>query len=438
LRAVLTSQKLLEIARIAAIALFGCGLALPARSADLSLAQAEALLAARNRELQLARRAAESADAQLVIAGARPNPTLSLNSSQINNNPGIGNGPLAQKRIDTVLRLDQPIERGSKRELRIGAAQGLASAARGDALDTLRQQLAALRTSYYELKFAQEKLVVLGETAQLFERSFAAAQTRLKAGDLAAADLAKLQVDYERSRNDARAAVGDLARAQLALAYLIGEEARASELRAADDWPAPRALDAASMQRAIDARPDVLAARARLEAAQQARDLALAQRTRDVVVGAQIERMPGTDPVNSIGVGIAIPLFTGYDFSGDIRKAETDRYAARDALDRTRALAAVDLRRAASDAAAAAERVARFQGELLGAAERAAQGAEFAFERGGTTVLEVLDARRTLRAVRLEALAARADYAKALAAWQASFASAESLEAIMPKKNEGE
>ncbi len=427
-----------EIRLATTVVLVFCVSIVPARAADVSLAQAEALLATRNREVLLARRAAESADAGLAIAGARPNPTLSLNSSQINNNPGIGNGPLAQKRIDTVLRLDQPIERGSKRELRIGTAQGLADAARGDALDMLRQQLAALRMSYYDLKFAQEKLAVLNETAQLFERSFAAAQTRLKAGDLAAADLAKLQVDYERSRNDARAAAGDLARAQLALAYLIGEEAHAVELRAADDWPATRAIDAASVQKAIDARPDVLAAQSRLDAAEKARDLALAQRTRDVVVGAQIERAPGAEPVNSIGVGIAIPLFTGYDFSGDIRKAEADRYAARDALERTRALAAVDVQRAASDAAAAAERVARFQGELLRAAERAAQGAEFAFERGGTSVLAVLDARRTLRAVRLEALAAHADYAKALAAWQASLASAEALDAVMPKKEKQE
>jgi cobalt-zinc-cadmium efflux system outer membrane protein len=430
----LRAVKSPQIVQIATVALVCCGLGLPARAAELSLAQAEALLVARNRDVQLARRAAESADAQLVIAGARPNPTLSLNTAQINSNPGIGAGSPGQKRVDTVLRFDQPIERGAKRELRIDAAQGLARAARGDALDTLRQQFTALRTSYYELRLAQDKLTVLGETAQLFERTFAAARTRLKAGDLAAADLAKLQVDYERSRNDARAAAGDLARAQLALAYLIGEEARASELRAADDWPAARPIEAAVAQAAIDARPDVLAARARLEAAETLRDLALAQRTRDVVLGAQIERAPGAEPVNSIGVGIAIPLFTGYDYSGDIRKAETDRYAARDALARVRALAAVEYQRAASDAAAAAERLARFQGELLTAAERAAQGAEYAFERGATSVLEVLDARRTLRAVRLEALAAHADYAKAFALWQASLASAEALEAVMPKK----
>jgi hypothetical protein len=40
----------------------------------------------------------------------------------------------------------------------------------------------------------------------------------------------------------------------------------------------------------------------------------------------------------------------------------------------------------------------------------------------------VLDARRTLAAVRLEAHAARADYAKALAAWRAAQASVQSLE----------
>ena len=42
-------------------------------------------------------------------------------------------------------------------------------------------------------------------------------------------------------------------------------------------------------------------------------------------------------------------------------------------------------------------------------------------------MLEVLDARRTLRAVRLEALASRTDYAKALAAWRASQTTVEML-----------
>ncbi|HSU65046.1 MAG TPA: TolC family protein [Burkholderiales bacterium] len=409
---------------------FGVALAsagTPCDARDLSLTEAEKLLAAHNRELRAARRNVESAQAQRLIAGARPNATFSINSSEINTNPGIGGGSFGQKHVDTVFRIDQPFERGDKRGLRLDVASGLQKAAENDSLDVLRQQLAALRAAYFDLKQVQEKVVVLADTAQLFTGTLAAAQARLKAGDLAPADVAKVQVDYERAQNDARAVRAELVRTQFALGYMIGAEAGAGELRATDPWPAAERTDPAALEQAIESRPDVLAAQARVEAAEKQRDLAKAQRTRDFVIGAQYERFPGSVPINSIGFGVALPLFTGYDFSGDIQKAEVDRYAALDALERARAVAGIELRRAASDLNAAAERLERYESSLLGAAGRSAQAAEFAFLRGATSVLEVLDARRTLRAVQLEAVSARADYAKALAAWRASLSTAEQL-----------
>ncbi|HYL90524.1 MAG TPA: TolC family protein [Burkholderiales bacterium] len=411
--------------------LLGCLLAACASAAlarDLSLAETEQLLSKNNRELQAARRAVESAQAQQVIAGARPNATLSVNSTSINDSNAIDG---IKRTADTTLRIDQPFERGNKRELRLDAAAGLQRAARIDSLDVLRQQLAAARGAYFDLKLAQERMQVLAETAQLFSGTLAAAQRRLKAGDLAPADVAKVQVDYERSQNDARAARADLGRAQINVAYLLGLDAEALELRAIDPWPALARADAAAVSDAIEARPDVAAARARVEAAERLRDLARAQRTRDITVGAQVERwIPGGGaPSTSVGLGVAVPLFTGYDYSGDIQKAEVDRYAAMDALARTRAVAMNELRRAAEDLNAAADRLERFDASLLAAANQSAQASEFAFTRGAISVLEVLDARRTLRAVRLDALAARNDHAKALAAWRAAQASVQSLEA---------
>jgi cobalt-zinc-cadmium efflux system outer membrane protein len=402
-----------------------------AAARDLSLVEAERLLAERGRELLAARRAVEAAGAQRISAAARPNPTLSLNSSSISNNPGTGPGPANQWRIDTILRIDQPFERGNKRELRMEAAEGLERAARGDSLDVLRTQLAQMRGAYYDLKQAEEKVAILGETAQLFGRTLAAAQARLKAGDLAAADVAKVQVDHERAQNDYRVAQADLVRARLALAYMIGEDRGAPELRAADAWPPRTRPDPLEVERAIErameTRPDVAAARARVAAAEKLRDLAKSQQTRDVTIGAQYERYPGSVPVDSVGFGISVPLFTGNDFSGDIQRAEVDRYAAVDALERVRAVAGNDIRRAASDLASAAERLERYDSTLLEAAQRTAQAVEFAFQRGANSVLEVLDARRTLRAVRLEALAARTDHAKALAAWRASQTTVDAL-----------
>jgi len=400
-----------------------------AQARDLTLVEAERLFVERSRDLIVARRAVEAAGAQRTIAAARPNPTLSLNTSSISSNPGTGPGPLNQKRMDTVLRIDQPFERGSKRELRMDAAEGLERAARGDSLDVLRTQLAQMRGAYYDLKQAEEKVAILAETAQLFARTLAAAQSRLKAGDLAAAEVAKVQVDQERAQNDARASQAELVRAQFALAYLIGEDRAAEELRVADPWPGLERPDPAALERAIaqgaDTRADVVAARARVAAAEKLRDLAKSQQTRDITLGAQYERFPGNIPSDSIGIGISLPLFTGNDFSGDIQRAEVDRYSALDALDRARAVAVNDIRRAASDLAAAGDRVERYDSTLLDAAQRTAQAVEFAFQRGATSVLEVLDARRTLRAVRLEALAARTEYAKALAAWRASLTTTE-------------
>jgi cobalt-zinc-cadmium efflux system outer membrane protein len=398
---------------------------------DLPLAEAEKLLAERGRELLAARRALEAAGAQRDIAAVRPNATLSLNSVSISNNYVHSSGTGNVWRADTILRIDQPFERGGKRELRMDAAEVLERAARGDSLEALRTQLAQLRGAYFELKQAEEKQAILGENAQLFGRTLAAAQARLKAGDLAAADVARVQLDAERAQNDARGAQAELARARLALGYLIGEERNAASLRASDPWPGRMRADAADVERAIEryveSRPDVAAARARAAAAEKLRDLARSQQTRDITLGAQYERYPGTVPADSVGFGISVPLFTGNDYSADIRRAEIERYAAQDALDRARALAANDIRRAASDLAAAAERLERYDASLLAAADRSAESAEFAFQRGATSVLEVLDARRTLRAVRLEALAARTDHARALAAWRASQTTVEML-----------
>ncbi|MCX7962799.1 MAG: TolC family protein [Burkholderiales bacterium] len=399
---------------------------------DLTLAEAERMLVARNPELLAARRAVEAAGAQRLIAAARPNPIVSVAASGVSVSPeAVGPGPMRTQRLDTTLRIERLLERGNKRELRMDAAEGLESAARSDALEVLRGQLAQLRAAYYDLRQAQEKAALLDELAQLFERTLAAARARLAAGDLAEADFAKVQVDVERAQNEARAAQAELARARFALAYLIGEERAPAALRAADDWPAPEPPDPAVLERAVESRPDVAAARARVAAAEKLRDLARSLRTRDLTVGAQLYRFPASPASYAIGVGVSFPLFTGYDYGGDIRRAEVERDAALDALAKARAAARNDIGRAEAALASAAERLARYDRALLAAAERSAQAAEFAFSRGASSVLEVLEARRTLRAVRLEALAARADHARALVAWRAATATVETLESAL-------
>lgn len=395
---------------------------------ELSRSEAGLLLARQNRDVLAARRNVALAGAQVTIAGARPNPTVSFNQSSFSPSAGIGAGGPHEKRLDTTARIDQLIERGGKRELRLGSAQAGQRAARLDAIEVLRSQLATLATAYYDLKLVQERVELLREQEGLFERTLNAARVRLGAGDIAAVDVARVEVDTERARNDTRTAQADVLRARRALAALVAEERYAEVLHASDPWPqAVGSLRGALPQEVIDARADVLAARQRIEASESARELARSQRVRDVSIGAQVERFPGSYPVTSFGFGVSFPLFVNYDYAGEIQAAEATRFAALDVLARLRAQAHNEIERARNEAQASAERLERFDRTLLPSAERIAVAAEFAFQRGASSVIEVLDARRTFRAVRLEALAARADHAKAIAAWEIARTSAVEL-----------
>lgn len=387
----------------------------------LSLADAEGLWLVHNREVKIARAALEGAEADVVSAGQRPNPQLSVNVSTLSTNPGVGNGGLRDKMMDTVVGLSQIFERGGKRELRSEAARRRADAAKGDYADTQRSQRMVLFQAYYDLLLAQEKQRIAEDTAALYRKTLAAADLRFKAGDLSGGETARIRVEAYRAENDARQAAGDLARARLVLGYLIGQEKNAAKLYAADSWPAMATAPAVT-EPLLERRADVKAAQSRVQAAEAARQLARSLKTRDVTVGVSFEHNPtGTTWANnSYGVNVAIPLYWNYSYEGEIRRAEADLDVARESLEQVHALAIADVERARSDLDSAAGRVKRYDDELLKEAERAAKAAEFAFSHGAMGVMDLLDSRRTFKATQLEAAAARADYAKALAAWRAA------------------
>ena len=178
---------------------------------ELALPAAEALLLDSKREIRRARRAIEQAEADVMIAGQKPNPQLaacrtwgveSENRPQrgqflphspphspamgqeggekwtavadlqptirksdrllgvalqnINRSRGIGAGGLRDKTVDSIVGVSQLVERGGKAGLRVAAAQSLADAKRGDSGETVRTQLLALRAGVEEAPAAAD------------------------------------------------------------------------------------------------------------------------------------------------------------------------------------------------------------------------------------------------------------------------------------------
>ncbi|HMM71996.1 MAG TPA: TolC family protein, partial [Rhodocyclaceae bacterium] len=151
----------------------------------------------------------------------------------------------------------------------------------------------------------------------------------------------------------------------------------------------------------------------------RARELARSLQTRDVTVGGQIERHE-PDPGVTFGITLSIPLFTNYYYEGEVARAESDVEAARESLEKTVALARTEMARAVTELTAAIDRLHRLDDEVLPEARGVAEAAEFAYAKGAIGLTDLLDARRTLRAVELDSVNARLDHAKARSAWLAA------------------
>ena len=393
----------------------------------LSLQSAQAIAREQNYDLKLSLINVSRSQANVDIAQAPPNPIVSLSTSgvRLGNN---GSGSIWNKRIDSIVHVDQLIERGGKRELRTENARQQLRAARFDRKDVERQVSLLVAYAYIDLKTAQDKHAGAIDTSQLLEAVFQAARLRKSAGDVAGADVERVRVDLLRARNEVDAAMAELMRARRALGLILGINEAVETLHASDPWPSVDTVDMTgrpSVADIITQRPDVRASAARLEASDSAFQYANSLRIRDVSIGMQYEHYPQPGDVsagngNSIGFSIQFPLFVRNYYKGQIIAADVDRGAAEENLKRSRTVAEYDILSAQSALLNAAERVRRNRDELLKAAEKSARSAEFAYQNGAIGVMDVLDVRRTLRATRLDALAAQAEFSKAIAAWSAA------------------
>ena len=394
----------------------------------LTLEAAEQQLLVHNPDVAIGRAAVAGAEAGIQSAKAGPNPVLGFSTAGIDPHAGVGDGHLGDKRADSILSLSQVFERGGKRELRTAAASANLSAVEKDLDDTLRQQRIAVAAAFYDLLAAQQRATLAAENARFARRSATVAETRLAAGDIARVDVARARTDAARAEADADQARGDLRQAQMQLAILLDLGRQASKLQAKGDWPSQSEPEGAAdpdLEALLARRPDVAAARARVEAARANRDLARSQQSRDVTVGVQVEHNPQNPQYTHsplYGVSVSIPLLFGNDYRGDIGKAETDYTAALETLRKIEIAARADLANRSISLDTLNQRARRFSDELLPEARRAATAAEFAFEHGAIGIGDLLDARRTLKAAELDALATRDDHAKALYAWRVEIA----------------
>jgi cobalt-zinc-cadmium efflux system outer membrane protein len=309
-------------------------------------------------------------------------------------------------------------------DMRAEAAEAARSAARADLADARRRAASAVAHAHQDLWAAQGRRAQLEAAVSLSAESLRLLDQRVRAGDAPALDATRFRLDDARLQADLRQSVADSQDLQRQLALLIGAPGLAVQLQAqASDQPWVMPDGTGAIDVTHEGRADVVAAMARVSATASLRDLAVAARTRDLNIGLQFDHWP-TGPGNNSGTGdtvsvsVSVPLFVRHANEGEVARAEADLAAAQEALRKVRDTAAIDWARAEGQARAAGDRRRLVVEQLEPAAEKVAAGAELAYRRGASTALELLDARRSLRAVRLERINADAELAKALVDWR--------------------
>ena len=386
------------------------------------LSLTEVLEAARhNLDVRWAQQEALASQADILAANRAPLPVLSAKAAA-GEQIGLSNNPLtSQRRIDKSLGLDWTWERGGKRALRTQATQSLAAAAQADVAETLVQQQLAAKDAFFDLLAAQERAAHVGAMAQSAQQLALTAQKRLQAGDLSAQDFSRVEIEAQRAQADAQSAQLEQQRAVLALAQITGRQIRGEPMthwRVQPQWPAHNPAEMTGGPEAwLEARGDVQAASQRLLAAQAWVDNAQAHKRVDPVVGVSLDTAANANN-RLVELRVQFPLQVGYAYEGELGRAIAQQAQAQEWLDKVRLAAQGEWLGLQQDLSNAASRLQGYDTLILPRARKVAEQAELAYSKGAIPLVDLLDARRTLRASLIEALNVQTAYAKAATAWQ--------------------
>ena len=398
----------------------------PAPSAE-RLSLALVLEAARQHpDAIAAARLVDAARADVLVANRAPALALSSAVSTVDakNGQPLGSS-LSPAKLNKSLGIDGLWERGGKRALRTDKAQTMVQLAQAERQETLVVQQMAAQMAFYELQTAQLRLEVLNDLAQGARLLAKTADIRLKNGDVSAQEAARTQIEADRAHAEAQVALLEYQQSSIAIGTWTGLRRPTGGWSVQVQWPqdaAWKGLVAADIDKGpwLEARPDVMAARLRVTVANQAVALAQALRITDPSLGTSVENTPDGfgNTAKVMAFRIAIPLVNANRYDGEIARATAEAEASQSMLERTRQRAQIEMLNWLETGQSQAERLQIYEKDILPSALRVAEQTETAYRKGGLSLTELLDARRTLRAVQLDVLNARNAHAKAWTYWQ--------------------
>jgi len=387
--------------------------------AVLTVAEAQAEAIQNNPGLMAEKLGLPVADTAVLTAGLKPNPVLSVSSDHLDLlgtgfNATNGAGP-----SETALRVDVPLERGNKRELRLdnaGYARKIAEAKYADSVRRLRQDVTL---ACIDLLAAKAKLALANDNLQALNKVVQFNETRLKGGAVAPVELTRARVAMLQYRGSVRTAELALLTARTHLETLLGRRPGGT-IDISGDLKVPLPPSGLNLQElqttAQTARPDIAAVRVDQARSQSDLRLQIANGKIDYLVGMEVRRQQGVNGTgNSLGFFFSAPLPVYNRNQGEIARAGREQEQLRQSLEAVQTQVTSDVAGAYEEYESARTLAAEIERDLLEPTKQARDTTAYVYQAGASTLVDVLDAQRAFNDTMSAYYDALADYRRASA-----------------------
>ena len=359
------------------------------------------------------------AETRLIAARLRPNPVLSLSGDHLDllgtgfNEVNVGGPPEISSRVDF------PIERGGKRQLRIATANYAKEIAAARLLDAIRKLKLDVVLGSIEVIQAKANLDLANDNLRTFEELVRTNSVRVNAGSIAPLDLTRSQVAMLQFRSSVKRAELALLTSKTRLQNLLGRRTPLDDFDILGELKIPLhpfSLEPESLQSAaLDARPDVRVLDLTRARSQSELRLQLAQGKVDYTWGTEYRRQQGVNGMaNTLGFFFSVPLPVFNRNQGEIARVRAEQEQWLRQIEALKAQIHTEVKTAYQEFRSARDLVESIEKDLLKPAQQARDISAYVYRSGASSLIEFLDAQRAFNETMQSYHEAQAAYRRAV------------------------
>ena len=347
----------------------------------------------------------EEMKAEEITAYLRPNPqfTMTEDGTQIAPKNGVWK-PLSG--TDLSPNFSYLHEREHKRELRRDSAKEGTQIATSQHEDLERNMLFSLRSAFVQTLEAKAVLELAKADLEYYDHIIEISRTRFKSGDLAQIDLDRIELLRVQYESEIQSAIVNLRSQKIALLQLLDDRTPveqfdvtglygfSSDLKPLNDFE----------QQALAARPDLRAAIQSIEQSKTNHKLAIANGSTDPTFAAWYTyNSSNNNPsgTNALGLSVSVPLRIFDKNQGEKQRTLID-------IDRNQQLTEAARAQVFSDVDSAYEQVRTnvtllipYRDKYKDQATRVRDTVTYAYQHGGASLMDFLNAQSDYRVVQL-------------------------------------